>query len=100
MCFDVAAASAPQFDKGGFFSVTTYGPDSWIKTKNFALSNRQAKANADGSVTFRYNCPGETNNIDTVKGWIQVIRLYQAESADMIIAYVNDVQSKVKVETK
>jgi hypothetical protein len=89
-----------QFEKGGFFSVTTYGPDSWIKTKNFALSNRQAKSNADGSVTFRYNCPGEPNNIDTVKGWIQVIRLYQAESADRIIAYVNDVQSNVKVETK
>lgn len=57
-----------QFAKGGFFSITTYGPDSWIKTKNFALSNRQAEANADGSVTFRYNCPGEPNNIDTVKG--------------------------------
>jgi hypothetical protein len=89
-----------QFDKGGFFSVTTYGPDSWIKTKNFALSNRQAKANADGSVTFRYNCPGEPNNIDTVKGWIQVIRLYQAVGTDQIIAYVNDIQAKVNVETK
>jgi hypothetical protein len=88
-----------KFDKGAFFSVTTYGPDSWIKTKNFALNNRRAEANPDGSVTFCFNCPGQPNNIDTVEDWLMIVRLYQAESVEQIIAYVKDLQANVKIET-
>jgi hypothetical protein len=75
------------------------GPDNWIKTKNFALNNRRAEANPDGSVTFCFNCPGQPNNIDTVEDWLMIVRLYQAESVEQIIAYVKDLQANVKIET-
>jgi hypothetical protein len=87
-----------KFDKGAFFSVTTYGPDSWIKTENFAVNNRRAEANPDGSVTFRFNCPGQPNNIDTVDDWILMIRLYQAESVEKILEYMKNTQANVKIE--
>jgi hypothetical protein len=87
-----------KFDKGAFFSVTTYGPDSWIKTKQFALNNRRAQANPDGSVTFRFNCPGQPNNIETVDDWLMIVRLYQAESTDKILAYMRDLMATAKIE--
>jgi hypothetical protein len=87
-----------KFDQGAFFSVTTYSADSWIVEKNFALNDRAAEANDDGSITFRYNCPGKPNNIDVQPGWTQVIRLYLPESAEAVSAYVADITGKVKIE--
>lgn len=58
-----------QFDQGGFFSVTTYDEKGWIAKDNFAMSNRQAKPNKNGSYTFYFNCPGKQNNIDVVPNW-------------------------------
>ena len=86
-----------KFDEGAFFSVTTYSAESWIVEENYALNNRGAVVNDDGSVTFRYNCPGEANNLDVQPGWTQVIRLYQPESADAISEYVAEIASSVKV---
>ncbi|MEJ2541435.1 MAG: lytic murein transglycosylase, partial [Gemmatimonadota bacterium] len=80
------------------FSVTTYSADSWIVEKNFALNDRAAEANDDGSITFRYNCPGKPNNIDVQPGWTQVIRLYLPESAEAVSAYVADITGTVKIE--
>jgi hypothetical protein len=54
--------------------VTTYGPDAFIATEDYALSNRTAKPNADGSVTFRFNAPGKPNNMTMVKGWNMTLR--------------------------
>ena len=88
-----------KYDEGAFFSVTTYSADSWIVEENFALNDRAAVANADGSVTFRYNCDGEPNNIDVQPGWTQVIRLYQPESAEAISEYVERTTSEVKIVT-
>lgn len=87
-----------RYDDGAFFSVTTYSADSWIVEENFALSDRAAEANDDGSVTFRYNCPGQPNNIDVQPGWTQVIRLYQPQSADAISDYVDAITSEVRIE--
>lgn len=86
-----------KFDKGAFFSVTTYSAESWIVEENFALNNRAAQANGDGSVTFRYNCPGKPNNITVQPGWTQVIRLYQPESADAISGYVKEISATVRI---
>ena len=82
---------------GAFFSVTTYSADSWIVEENYALNNRATEANEDGSVTFRYNCQGQPNNIDVQAGWTQVIRLYQPDSTEAISAYVEQIMADVKV---
>ncbi|GAA4842342.1 DUF1254 domain-containing protein [Algivirga pacifica] len=87
-----------QFDKGGFFSVTTYNKEGWIATDNFALNNRQAEANEDGSYTFHFNCPGEKNNIDVVPGWAILIRLYRPESKEAILDYMKKANETVKFE--
>ena len=77
--------------------MTTYSAESWIVEENFALNNRAAEANPDGSVTFRYNCPGKANNIDVQPGWTQVIRLYQPKSAEAISKYVEGISATVRV---
>lgn len=87
-----------QFDKGGFFSVTTYDRTGWIVEDKFALNNRQATPNADGSITFHYNSPGKPNNLTVKKDWTQVIRLYRPTSVEAITAYARDLQKNVKVE--
>lgn len=87
-----------KFDEGAFYSVTTYSDESWIVEENFALNDRAAEANPDGSITFRYNCEGKANNMDVQPGWTQVIRLYQPESAEAIGAYVEAITSEVKIE--
>lgn len=86
-----------KYDEGAFFSVTTYSDESWIVEENFALNDRAAEANEDGSITFRYNCSGEPNNMDVQPGWTQVIRLYQPESAEAISEYVARISAKVRV---
>lgn len=86
-----------QFDKGGFFSLTTYGPDGFIVTDLFALNNRQATPNADGSYTFHFNCEGMQNNIKVVENWNLTIRLYMPNSLDEILEYVEDLQNEVQI---
>jgi hypothetical protein len=98
-CSEMTLPRPPlKYDAGAFFSVTTYSADSWIVEENFALNDRAAEANDDGSVTFRYNCPGKPNNIDVKPGWTQVIRLYQPESAEAISKYVKQINSDVKIK--
>ena len=84
-----------QFEKGGFFSVTTYNKEGWIATDTFALNNRQAEANEDGSYTFHFNCPGKKNNIDVVPGWAILIRLYRPENKESILEYMAQVNESV-----
>ncbi|WP_237743633.1 DUF1254 domain-containing protein [Pleurocapsa sp. PCC 7319] len=86
------------FEQGGFFSVTAYDKDGWIATEPFALNNRQAKPNEDGSYTFRFNSPNAENNINIVPGWNMLIRLYMPNSLNEILAYINEIDRSVKVE--
>lgn len=66
--------------------------------ENFALNDRAAESNPDGSITFRCNCPGQPNNMEVQPRWSQVIRLYQPISAEAISDYVVRITSEVAVE--
>lgn len=66
--------------------------------ENYALNNRTAAANSDGSITFHFNAPGKPNNIDVVDGWTLLIRLYAPISEEAIMAYIRDVEASVNVE--
>ena len=86
------------FDKGGFFSVTTYDSAGWIVTENFALNHRTAEPNEDGTYTFHFDAPGQPNNIDVVDGWTVLIRLYAPESREAILQYMQDAERNIQIE--
>lgn len=86
-----------QFDKGGFFSVTTYDEKGWIAKDKFALSNRQAKPNKDGSYSFYFNCSGKQNNIDVVPNWNIIIRLYRPNSEKEILNYMDKAVANIRI---
>lgn len=87
-----------QFDKGGFFSVTTYNKEGWIATDNFALNNRMVEPNEDGTYTFHFNCPDAKNNIDVVEGWTVLIRLYRPENKEAILNYMKTADDNIQFE--
>jgi len=86
------------YDKGGFFSVTTYDREGWIVKENFALNHRTAEPNEDGTYTFHFNAPGQPNNIDVVDGWTVLIRLYAPESREAILQYMQDAERNIQIE--
>ncbi|MEM8546622.1 MAG: DUF1254 domain-containing protein [Pseudomonadota bacterium] len=87
------------FDRGGFFSVTTYDEKGWIVTENYALNNNTAEANEDGSITFHFNASGMPNNIDVVENWTMLVRLYAPSSVDAIMNYMKEAEANIVVET-
>jgi hypothetical protein len=89
-----------QFDKGGFFSVTTYNKEGWIVTDNFALNNRMAEPNEDSTYTFHFNCPEKKNNIDVVEDWTILIRLYRPENKEAILDYMKTANETIEFELK
>jgi len=87
------------YDQGGFMSVTVYDKRGWIATENYALRDRNAVKNEDGSITFYFNCPDQKNNLETVDDWTMVIRLYMPDTPDDAIAYVENLDKMgVKIE--
>lgn len=86
------------FDKGGFFSVTTYDAKGWIAKEEYALNNNTAKPNEDGSVTFHFNAPGMPNNIEVVEDWTMLIRLYAPRSKEAIMEYMKNAEENIQVE--
>lgn len=86
-----------KYDKGGFFSITTYDQTGWIVKEKFALNNKQAKPNEDGSYTFHFNCGAKAlNNIDVVDGWTASLRMYLPESTPKVLQYANNFVKTIK----
>lgn len=97
-CSSVNIDQAPlQFDKGGFWSITTYGTDGWIARDKAAISNNEAVANADGSYTVRFNCGDMDNNIDTPEQFSAVLRAYVPKSIPSIGKYLANGQQNYSV---
>jgi hypothetical protein len=98
-CSKITLPKPPlKFDEGAFFSITTYGADGYIKTENFALNNKQATPNADGSYTFHFNCEDAANSIEVVHNWNMTIRLYMPESTDKILEYIEEIKRSSIIE--
>ncbi|WP_026956817.1 DUF1254 domain-containing protein [Algoriphagus vanfongensis] len=100
VCSKITLPKPPlQYDKGGFMSVTAYDARGWIATEKYALRDRNAEPNPDGSITFYFNCPDQANNIETVDNWSMVIRLYVPETPEQVIEYVENLDKNgVKIE--
>ncbi|MDG3583934.1 DUF1254 domain-containing protein [Galbibacter pacificus] len=100
VCSKITLPKPPlQYDKGGFMSVTVYDMRGWIATENYALRDRNAEKDTDGSITFYFNCPDQKNNLDTVDNWTMVIRLYVPDTPEQVIDYVHNLdKNNVKIE--
>ena len=77
------------YDRGGFWSLTTYDEEGWLARDNAAISNSEAVPNDDGSYTIRFNSPGKPNNVDTPTPFTVLLRVYVPKSKAEIIPYMN-----------
>lgn len=78
------------YDQGAFWSITAYNAEGWIATDNFAINSKQAKPNADGSYTIRFNCEGEENNINVPEDWNATFRTYMPVDVQQNLGFVKD----------
>lgn len=64
----------------GFWSITVYGEDGYIKTKNCLLNNSNVQLNEDGTFTVHYGsedvCGDVPNRLDAPEGWNFLLRVY------------------------
>ena len=86
------------YEKGGFISVTTYDSKGWIVKNNFALNDKTAKPNKDGSYTFNFNAPNMPNNIEVEKDWTLLIRLYAPKTVKEILEYMQQTKQNIRIE--
>ncbi|GJM64558.1 DUF1214 domain-containing protein [Persicobacter diffluens] len=65
----------------GFWSITVYGEDGYIKTENCLLNNSNVQLNKDGTFTVHYGseevCGKVPNRLDAPEGWNILFRIYQ-----------------------
>jgi len=76
------------YDRGGFWSITTYDSDGWLALDKAAISNSEAIPNTDGSYTIRFNSPGSPNNIDTPSPFTALLRIYVPKSKEGVTQYL------------
>jgi hypothetical protein len=82
----------PQIDyeRGGFWSITTYDSEGWLAKDKAAISNSEAIQNPDGSYTIWFNSPGNQNNIETPSPFSALLRIYVPKSKESAIQYLKN----------
>ena len=75
------------YERGGFWSITTYNEEGWLAKDKAAISNTEATRNADGSYTINFNNPDAPNNLTTPVPFTALLRVYVPESVDGIVSY-------------
>jgi hypothetical protein len=81
---------AIDYDRGGFWSITTYDSDGWLAKDKAAISNTEAVPNSDGSYTIRFNSPGSPNNIETPSPFTALLRTYVPVSKEVAIQFLRN----------
>lgn len=82
-----------QYDKNGYWSLTVYNAEGWVKTDHFVINSHNAKPNKDGSYTLHFNCGDNVvNNFNTTRNWNALMRAYLPDSVDAILKYSLDMQ--------
>ncbi len=76
------------YERGGFWSITTYNEEGWLAKDIAAISNTEAEVNEDGSYTIHFNSPNEKNNVDTPSPFSALLRIYVPKSKVGIISYL------------
>jgi len=86
------------YDRGGFWSITTYDKEGWIARDKAAISNMEARPNPDGTYTNRFNSPGEPNNIDTPTPFTVLLRVYVPKSKDEISRFLPKASKELVIQ--
>jgi hypothetical protein len=86
------------YDKGGFWSITTYNVEGWLAEDKASISNSTAVPNADGTYTIHFNNPKEKNNINTPTPFSALLRSYVPVSKASIIDYLTSNNGKMIIE--
>ena len=76
------------YEKGAFWSITTYDPDGWIATDKFATNSKKATPSEDGSFTIHFNCDDQVNNLIVVDGWNATFRMYMPVNVEENLGYM------------
>jgi hypothetical protein len=79
---------AIDYDRGGFWSITTYDSDGWLARDKAAISNSEATPNPNGSYTIRFNSPGSPNNVETPSPFTALLRVYVPRSKESAMEYL------------
>jgi len=85
------------YKKGGFWSVTTYNKEGWLAVDKAAISNNESVANNDSTITVRFNCDGQPNNIETVNEFSALLRLYAPTNLQAIRKYLANGQKNYSI---
>jgi len=80
------------WDKGGFFSLTTYDSDGWIVEEKFYIGHGDMQDDGD-SYTIYVNAPDEANSITVQKGWTGVFRFYLPKDELAFIKYIDSLRA-------
>lgn len=87
-----------QADRAGYWSLTVYNADGWVKTDPFKISSLEATPNEDGTYTLNFNGPeGSINNLQAPENWNALFRAYLPTSLDEILAFQTDMDENRKV---
>jgi len=86
------------YERGGFWSITTYDSEGWLARDKAAISNSEATANPDGSYTIHFNSPGSPNNIDTAAPFSALLRIYVPTSKEEVSRYLQESARDLVIE--
>ena len=85
-----ATYSVPE--NGAFWSITVYGDDGYMKSKNAILNSSNAKLNPDGTFTVYFGskelCGDVPNRLDVTAGWNFAFRVYRPGPSVLDGSYV------------
>ena len=77
-----------QIDRHGYWSLTLYDKEGWVKTDKYFINSYTAKPNSDGSYTLHFNCGDDAiNNLKVVENWNGLFRSYLPESVESILKF-------------
>ena len=86
------------YDRGGFWSITTYDSEGWLARDKAAISNSEAAPNPDGSYTIRFNSPSSSNNIETPSPFTALLRIYVPKTKDGAIRYLKNASKNLVIK--
>jgi hypothetical protein len=86
------------YDRGGFWSITTYNSDGWLAKDKAAISNSEAIPNKDGSYTIRFNSHGSPNNIETPTPFTALLRVYVPKSKKSAMEYLTNASKDLVIK--
>ncbi|WP_228780263.1 DUF1254 domain-containing protein [Aquiflexum lacus] len=86
------------YEKGGFWSITTYNMEGWLAEDQASISNSTAVQNEDGTYTIHFNNANEVNNISTPSQFSALLRNYVPTNKSSIIEYLKTNNGKLIIE--